>query len=98
MTININFELMPFNEAVTEFLVFRMNSLSNKHDWLKKAVINFKKKTSNPNSEEICEITLVTDSEDYKVVAVADKITAATKEAIIDLEELIRNKVTRFVA
>lgn len=96
MTININFEMMPFNEAVTEFLVNRMSDLSKKHEWLKTVMVNFKREILEPEILEICEITIGTIAESFKIVATSGKISSATLEAVIDLELLIKNRERKF--
>lgn len=98
MTIDITFETMPFNEVVTQYLLDRLNSIAKRHEWLEKAIITFRRTPLETKSLEICEITVETSEEDYRIVATGEKITSATKEALLDMEQLIKNWEGKFAA
>lgn len=58
MTINIQYERLPFSEAMTEYIINKMNKIGERYQWITKANVFFKREEDGSGNRDICEIKL----------------------------------------
>lgn len=58
MTINIQYERLPFSEAMTEYIINKMNKIGERYQWITMANVFFKREEDGSGNRDICEIKL----------------------------------------
>lgn len=93
MTINIQYDRLPFNEAMTEFLIRTLNTIGEKYQWVTRAHVFFKKEEDPSGKGNICEIALSLPGGGIFASTSDMNFELAAKETTLEIEKQLKKRV-----
>ena len=91
MTINIQFERVPFNEVLTEYVIKKLNSLGDRYR-VYKAQVLFKKDLALAGKGKICEIKVQLYGKGIVASASGSSYEKALLETTVNIEKQLKSK------
>lgn len=92
MTINIQFERMPFSESMTEYMITKLHKLGEKYAWIVNANVFFKKENGPSGNGKICEIELGMPGPKIFASSRDTNFELAAKETTLEIEKQLQKR------
>lgn len=93
MTINIQYERLPFSEAMTEYIINKMNKLGERYQWITKAQVFFRRQEDAFENRETCEIKLSFPGSGIFASANDVNFEVAAKETTRQIEKHLQSRI-----
>lgn len=92
MTINIQYERMPFCESMTEYMITQLNKLGESYAWIINARVFFTKENDPAGNGKICEIELSTPGPKIFASSRDTNFELAAKETTLEIEKQLQKR------
>lgn len=93
MTINIQYERLPFSEAMTEYIISKMNKIGERYQWITNAQVFFKREEDASGNRDICEIKLGVPGSGIFASANDVNFEVAAKETTRQIEKQLKSRI-----
>lgn len=93
MTINIQYERLPFSEAMTEYIINKLNKLGERYQWVTMAQVFFKREEDALGNKDICEIKLSVPGSGIFASANDVSFEVAARETTRQIEKQLQSRI-----
>ncbi len=87
MTINIQYVKIPFSEAMTEYILAKLDRLGEKYPRITKSQVSFKLANDAKRSKKVCEIELEIPGKIIFASSRGHNFDYALKETTLEIEK-----------
>lgn len=92
MTLNIQYVKMPFSESMTEYMITKLNKLSERYQWIVDATVFFKHENDPAGNGEICEILINMPGPNIFASSRDTNFELAAKETTLEIEKQLQKR------